>query len=109
MASRFCISPIPSSSSEPQNRRRRNSMGSKKAKSVGSARGTEANLLSKVELLPPEDSVTGTDGGSSADDLFSFDANQPSVTDGESGFFEQLGLDRQVEPARSTSTSRKEL
>jgi type IV secretion system protein VirD4 len=72
-------------------------------------RDRTANLLSKVELLPPEGFMTGTDGGSSRDDLFSFDANQPGVTVGESGFFEQLCLDRQVEPTRSTSTPGKEL
>jgi len=81
-------------------------------------RDRTANILSKVELLSAEDSaMAGTQSESSADDPFSFDANQPAavtVADGRAvtpsnGFFEQLGLDRQAEPARSTSTPRKEL
>jgi len=73
-------------------------------------RDRTANVLSKVELLPAEDSMTGTHGGNSGDDVFSFDVNPPAVvTVGDDGFFEQLELDRQVDPARSTSTLRKEL
>jgi hypothetical protein len=76
-----------------------------------------ANILSKAELLPAEDSKTdGTNARSSADDAFSLDAYQPDVAMTASraatpsiGFVEQLELDRHVEPPRSTSTQRKEL
>ena len=76
-----------------------------------------ANRLSRPELLPAENSKTeDTSGGSSSDDHFSFDAEHIAATmtgsratTPSNGFFEQLELDRQVEPPSFTSTHRKEL
>jgi len=79
-------------------------------------RNRTANILSKAELLSGDDSTTASDhSGNSALEAFSFDADVPAVVTvadfvrESNGFLEQLELDRQAAPRRSTSAQGKEL
>jgi type IV secretion system protein VirD4 len=78
-------------------------------------RNRTANVLSKAELLPGDDSPTASDhGGNSALEAFSFDTDVPAVVTAAdsvhkpNGFLEQLELDGQAASRRSTSEQEKE-